>query len=95
MLTLDDFAPAVGDAFTLTADGAGGLPDLELVEARPVGDQPYRDRVPFALLFRGPAEPVLAQATYVFAHPRVGEHPIFVVPVASSEAGTDYEAVFV
>lgn len=95
ILTLEDFAPAVGETFTLTAEGRQALPRLELVDARTIGEDAFKDRLPFTLLFRGPVDPALPQATYVFGHPRLGEEPIFIVPVARGAGGTDYEAVFV
>jgi hypothetical protein len=50
----------------------------------------------FCLLFRGPAHQPLAQNTYVFEHPHLGDMAIFIVPIGSRE-GTPhcyYEAVF-
>jgi hypothetical protein len=92
LLTLDDFAPAVGEAFAVHVEGADGL-ELELVEARPLGMAPT-EREPFALLFRGPADPLLPQAIYRLASDRVGEQDIFIVPVGRDERGTEYEAIF-
>ena len=91
-LTLDDFAPRVGERFALRVDGRADLA-LELVEARGLGPG-YEQREAFALLFRGPAEPPLPQATYRFAHAGLGDLDIFIVPVAHGEAGRDYEAIF-
>lgn len=47
----------------------------------------------FSVLFTGPPEPVLAQATYTF---RLGDDsaPIFIVPIANDGEATTYEAVF-
>ena len=43
----------------------------------------------------GPATPApLPQDTYLLAHPALGEHPIFLVPVAFDGATVRYEAVF-
>jgi hypothetical protein len=36
----------------------------------------------------------LPQATYLLAHPALGEYPIFLVPVAVDGATVQYEAVF-
>ena len=91
-LTVDDFRPHVGETFVVRAeDGAG--PELEMVEARGLGES-FREREAFALLFRGPAEPALPQATYRLDHDRLGALEIFIVPVACSDAGADYEAIF-
>jgi hypothetical protein len=93
ILTLEDFAPAVGEAFV--ADAAGEAPvELRLVEARSLGDEPFGERRPFALLFRGPAATLLRQGTYAVTHARLGEQPVFIVPIARTADGTDYEAIF-
>ena len=93
LLALDDFTPALGEAFALDAGGTRGL-ELRLVEARSLGDQAFKDRTPFALLFRGPREPVLAQAMYRLTHQRLGALDIFIVPVGRGADGVDYEAIF-
>ncbi len=51
-------------------------------------------RTAFTLLFRGPAEPVLAQQSFQVSHPRLGQFPLFLVPVGADQAGVRYEAVF-
>ena len=91
-LTVDDFAPRVREPFSVVAEGAAGLA-LELVEARGLG-QSFQDREAFALLFRGPAEPVLGQATYRLANLQLGELDIFLVPIGRTGDRTDYEAIF-
>ncbi len=50
----------------------------------------------FCLLFRGPAHQPLAQNTYVFEHPRLGDLALFIVPIGSREGAPYcyYEAVF-
>jgi hypothetical protein len=92
-LTVETFAPAIGDAFAVH----GATPEalrLELVEARPQGSAAAGARAPFSLLFRGPAEPLLPQRTYRLEHPGLGLLEIFLVPVGRDATGTDYEAVF-
>jgi hypothetical protein len=91
-LTVDDFTPRVGEAFAVTGEGANGL-ELELVEARGLGSS-FQDREAFALLFRGPSEPLIAQAIYRLANEQLGELDIFIVPVARTGDGADYEAIF-
>jgi hypothetical protein len=87
-ISIDDFAPHVGEAYAL--DGS----DISLIlesasalsgSARPGGG--------FRLAFRGPREPVLPQATYPM---RRGEEAIdlFIVAIAQTDAGAEYEAVF-
>jgi hypothetical protein len=96
-LTVDDFAPAVGQAFTVDGGDAGAV-DLELIEAKLYGSQAATDpsgrRSPFHLLFRGPPDPVLAQQTLRLENATLGPLEIFVVPVGHTEDGTDYEAIF-
>ena len=95
-LTVDAFAPLVGDGFALDDEGAGRLV-LELLEARaieagaPAGGAA---RVPFSLLFRGPGEPVLPQRIYSLRHDALGALEIFIVPVARQPDGMRYEAIF-
>ena len=92
-LTVESFAPAVGDAFAV--HGATPAPlRLELAEARPLGPAPPGGRAPFSLVFRGPADPVLAQRIYRLEHAGLGTLEIFLVPVGRDAAGTRYEAVF-
>lgn len=92
-LTVDHFRDAVDEPFTAEADGAGAV-ELVLAEARGLG-RTFQDREAFVLMFRGPQEPFLPQATYRLTHAGVGAHEIFIVPVARSDAGYDYEANFV
>jgi hypothetical protein len=48
----------------------------------------------FSLLFRGPAEPQLAQCTYEIRHNTIGTFELFLVPIAADANHTSYEAVF-
>lgn len=94
MLQLEDFP--VGDRLAVH-DGDAGPSGIELVvaAARPLGAaREPGARAPFALLLRGPAEPLLPQATYRLAGERIGAQDVFVVPVAQTADATDYEAVF-
>jgi len=50
-------------------------------------------RVPFSLLFRGPAEPVMPQRTYRLSRGG-GEWDIFLVPIGPDAHGMRYEAVY-
>lgn len=96
-LEMSHFTPYLDKrGFRLHGDGVEGAPlDLELVEARPLTSAPVGDRrKPFAVVFRGPRSPALPQQIYRLEHPEVGTHELFLVPVAESDAGRDYEAVF-
>jgi hypothetical protein len=97
-LTVDDFRAVVGQAFVIHA-ADGGRVELELNEARLIepGSAPADDdghRAPFALDLRGPTDPLLPQATYRLRNDALGELDLFIVPVARTDAGTDYEAIF-
>ncbi|HEX4695943.1 DUF6916 family protein [Sphingomonas sp.] len=96
-LTVEDFAPHVGTVFTLPAgDGAEAL-HFTLVEANPlkVSTLPEGARPPFELVFREPGPTVYQQGMYRLVHPTMGEHDIFIVPNAYSEAeGATYSATF-
>ena len=51
-------------------------------------------RVPFALVFRGPAGDVLPQGTYHVEHDALGAFDLFLVPIGADADGVRYEAVF-
>ncbi|MGN6276810.1 MAG: DUF6916 family protein [Solirubrobacterales bacterium] len=92
-LTLDTFTPAVGETFTVGGEG-GAKVELLLVEAASKDAGPHAPRPPFSLLFQGPAEPFLPQATYRFENSSLGVTEIFIVPLGHDEHGTTYEAFF-
>jgi hypothetical protein len=97
-LTVEDFAPAVGQPFTLDLDGNGTI-DLALTAAatHDPGAGPTDaagERSPFTLTFKGPEEPLLPQRIYRVAHDAVGALEIFIVPIARDSGGTTYEAIF-
>jgi hypothetical protein len=48
----------------------------------------------FSLVFRGPPEPLLAQAIYPLRHAGLGLLEIFLVPIARDDGGATYQAVF-
>lgn len=88
-LKVSDFT--VGDTFELEAAGAVHTLRVEEVEELP---RAARDAGAFRLLFSGPAQPVLEQATYHLRGSRRSDD-IFIVPVAASGTGVSYEAIFV
>ena len=95
LMAMAQFSSLQGEAFALhTADGAA-LP-VVLVEAQELSAPPGAARVPFTLLFEGPGQAALQQATYGLAHQALGPAPldIFLVPVSRGPAGVRYEAVF-
>ena len=90
ILTFDDFASRVGQAYEALYQG-GSIP-VTLESAQPL---PKSDRVggSFRLVFRGPFEPILPQSIYPIRRGSdVSE--IFIVPIGRTPAGTEYEALF-
>lgn len=88
--TLAAFSAQRGTNFTVA--GLDGLA-LELFEATPLDSQAPDERR-FSLLFRGPAQPVLPQATYTLEHAAAGALAIFLVPVGRDAQGVQYQAIF-
>ena len=86
-----DFQPLVGERFTVVQN-EGDL-GLELIDVRVMRSHSRRED-PFALLFRGPRQPVLPQRIYTLAHAKTGQLVIFLVPVQGTSQGIEYEAVF-
>lgn len=89
-LKLDDFADCVGQPYELVFADATLPIVLETAQALP---RSMREAGAFRLEWRGPGEPVLAQATYRFRR-GLQTYDMFVVPVARDERGTLYEAIF-
>jgi hypothetical protein len=90
-LTLATFEPHIGDAFAIAATPAPI--GLVLQTAKAAGSWPG-GREPFSLLFRGPRDPLLAQAIYRLEHRTLGALEIFIVPVGRDAGSTTYEAIF-
>jgi len=91
-VTVDDFIPHVSSTFTLIAEDEQ-LP-LTLEEAIAVRGGNPKKREPFSLVFSGTPGHVLPQKTYRIVHPSMGAMEIFIVPIAASADGTQYEAIF-
>jgi hypothetical protein len=93
---LRDARQAAGPLDSLPRSGdsaAGGRQiSLELSAVNHIAASP-RPGGGFSLLFRGPREPALPQATYLFTD-KSNSYEIFIVPVAADAAGRLYEAVF-
>jgi hypothetical protein len=87
-LTIDDFAPLVGDRFRITPGGAPAF-DAELVAVDAIPRAPG-GRAPFSLAFRGGPAPPLPQGIRRVEHDALGALEIFLVPVGPDR----YEAVF-
>jgi hypothetical protein len=100
-LTRATFAPHVGDTFRISLSQPDTLPvtlvalnDLTM-RALPTADgaaPPTGES--FALLFRGPRTPQLAQGMYEFAHDAIGAFALFIVPIGADAESVRYEAIF-
>jgi len=89
--TMELFSEQVGTTFHMHY-GQSQTADLELVSVRDLGSGPNRTQ--FSLIFLGPNTCPVAQHTYELAHDALGTLQIFLVPVAKSDKGLEYEAVF-
>jgi hypothetical protein len=92
LLAIAAFAPWLDGLFQVRADGLAL--DLTLIEAKALRSRAGQLREPFALLFRGPLEPVLPQRLHTVHHEALGSLEIFLVPVGPDETGQRYEAIF-
>jgi len=89
-VTFEDFSGQVNAVFAVKAGEAEY--DLMLEAARHQGGG-AREGGAFTLIFRGPSEPILPQATYRLERGDQA-HDIFIVPIARDSGGVQYEAVF-
>lgn len=89
-ITADDFSDKTGTSYDVVLEN--GTVPLTLQEFAPLTGSP-REGGAFRLLFLGPVDPVLPQATLPF---RQGDEviDIFIVPVERDQNGTQYEAIF-
>ncbi|MBZ5555375.1 MAG: hypothetical protein LAO21_21920 [Acidobacteriia bacterium] len=86
-----EFAENIHTKFRVVRDVEESL-ELELVGVTdPTRKGPYEH---FALEFRGPKQPILAQQTYALEHDRMGDISIFLVPIRGDENAVYYEAIF-
>jgi hypothetical protein len=87
----DTFRDRVGERFAVPAADI----DLVLDTVTDFGaGAGAREAGAFSLLFRGPADTMLLQATHVLRHPDLGELGLFLVPVERTADGYRYEATF-
>jgi hypothetical protein len=89
-LSLADFEGFVGESYEIVFTD-GTLPIvLEKAQGLP---RSMREAGAFRLEWRGPVEPIIAQAIYRF---RRGEQEfdMFIVPIGRDAGGTLYEAIF-
>ena len=92
LLTIAAFAPCLDSLFQVRADPLAL--NLTLTEVKPLRSRAGQLREPFALLFRGPLEPLLTQRIHNLHHEALGALEIFLVPIGPDETGQHYEAIF-
>lgn len=92
-LFFEDFKDRVGNTFTVTYPDFPPIA-LLLEEAAPLPNYRPNHRPPFSLIFLGPNDPMLLQATHRLAHDEMGDLDIFLVPIGKDERGYSYQAVF-
>jgi hypothetical protein len=90
-LTREHFAPHSGSLFCLRRED--GFPvTLELIEVSEVRTTSRSEA--FSIVFRGPLDVPLPQATYDIQHDTLGSFDLFIVPIRRDQQGFFYEAVF-
>ena len=98
-LELPRFEGLVGQSFELLLDDSESV-TLKLTEAGPVGELSAKQaadlgkRVPFSLVFGGPAELFLPQGIRTLRNAEVGELSVFLVQLNQTADGSVFEAVF-
>lgn len=98
-LTHVDFEPLINTVFAVTITETDTI-SLELTSVRtmpesPQSPTPVARKQSFALIFRGPAQPLLPQCMYNFGHPTLGIIAgMFIVPIGANSESAQYEAVF-
>jgi hypothetical protein len=93
--TIDTFTPRIGEQFRVVVDDQWELQTrLSSVDAWSGQGAVGRPRVPFSLIFHGPADSNLQQATYRVENPNMEPMELFLVPIGPDEQGMRYEALF-
>jgi hypothetical protein len=96
--TSETFQPHVGERFEVTPQEGESFEALltsceETTYGSPGDWQQTTQRVPFSLVFHGPADRAVSQQTCAFSHPQLGQFDLFIVPLGPDEHGMAYEAV--
>ena len=86
--TAETFRPLLHERFALA--GGDRQVDLELVDVTESAAPGANRSAQFWIVFSGPPDPILPQATYELEHPELGAFELFLVPIAAGR----YEAVF-
>jgi len=97
-LTFARFSEVLNTPFQVRLDPTRTL-ELRLVEAsalRPplqggAGGQKFES---FSIVFEGPEDPMLPQATYCLEHEQMGRFDLFMVPIGKEKQFIRYQALF-
>ncbi len=94
-VTHREFESCVDERFRLTVDDEPTLDlTLDRVEVSEAGPPNQESRRSFALVFRGPLEPMLSQRIYRLESESLGALELFLVPIGPAGDAMQYEAVF-
>lgn len=92
-LSRAEFAAQIGTDFKVHLQG-GPECDLHLESAEEERKGKPGPTEQFSLLFRGPLEPFLPQASYSMQHPVLGDQDIFITALSKDPQGYVYQAAF-
>jgi hypothetical protein len=95
LLNVTDFQPCIGSDFVIYfSDEVTGIAQLEKVVPLPRYDV-VAERKPFSITLQTTQNSrKYQQRIYTISHPALGTMDIFLVPVACTEKGLQYEAIF-
>ena len=89
-----EFAALIGDRFRIRQDVLEKV-DVQLTDLTDLRRRTLSSAQgeAFSLLFRGPTEHPIRQGTHMVEHKKLGEFPLFVVPVHPDDGSLNYEAI--
>ena len=90
-LQYEEFTENLNTKFQIQFDDTNSI-EVELVEVSERKLAPQQEQ--FSVVFRGPNGNAFRQGTHRFAHGRMGEFEIFIVPIDHDAEGIYYEAIF-
>lgn len=94
-LTYSVFTQYLHQKFTFCLNPNQAI-ELELIEAvdQSTGHNQPEGYEAFSIVFQGPQQPFLEQATYPVRHGEIGEFPLFIVPMRQDREGHYYYEAF-
>jgi hypothetical protein len=93
-LTLETFAERLTETFRIRRSVEDVGVDVTLSSAEPLAQDAVGGRMPFSIMFRGPADRILPQQIFAIEHETLGTFELFLVPLTPDRDGARYEAVF-